>query len=277
MPAVRIRALAVDVDGTLLDPAHRVRPAVRDAVVRLAVAGVPVILASARFPGAMRAIQAELGLLGEPMVGCQGAVVGRWVGDTFEVAHEWAIPAAATVSVLKVAGAAGLPVSRFGAHRWVVAAGDPMAAQEARIVGCEPAVVEDLAAVGEPAAKLTVMASAGREAELGTIAAALPPSVVGTISRPDYLEIVAATVSKATALAALLGDLGLPVGELAAAGDGANDVAMLQGASLRIAMGHAPASLLEFADWVVPSNGEDGLARAIDRLFDEGLVGGQPR
>jgi len=273
MTPARITALAVDVDGTLLDPMHRIRPAVRDAVARLTVAGVPVILASARFPGAMRAIQDELGLLGEPLVGCQGAVAGRWAGDAFVATHEWAIPGPATTAVLALAWSAGLPVSRFGAHHWHVAADDPMARQEADIVGCEPLVVDDIAAVEEPAGKLTVMAPAGREEELAGIAARLPGSVAGTISRRDYLEIVAAGVTKATALVVVLEDLGLAPSGLAAAGDGANDIAMLEGAELRIGMGHGPAALQAVADWVVPSNRDDGLAVAVDRLFAEGLVG----
>lgn len=273
MTLARIRALAVDVDGTLLDPTHRIRPAVRDAVARLTAAGVPVILASARFPGAMIAIQAELGLLDAPLVGCQGAVVGRVVGGVFEVAHEWPIAGPSTAAVLALARAAGLPVSRFGAHRWHVAADDPMARQEAAIVGCQPVVVGDLAAVGEAAAKLTVMAPPGREDELTGIADRLPESVVGSISRRDYLEIVAAGVSKASAVEAVLADLGLAPSGLAAAGDGANDIAMLEGAALRIGMGHGPTALRAVADWIVPSNDDDGLAVAIDRLFADRLVG----
>ena len=34
-----------------------------------------------------------------------------------------------------------------------------------------------------------------------------------------------------------------------------------------------PAALHAVADWVVPSNRDDGLAVAVDRLFAEGLVG----
>jgi HAD superfamily hydrolase (TIGR01484 family) len=55
-----IAAFAVDVDGTLLNPAHRLTAARRAAVERLRRYGVLVVLATARYPAAVRAIQEEL-------------------------------------------------------------------------------------------------------------------------------------------------------------------------------------------------------------------------
>jgi Cof subfamily protein (haloacid dehalogenase superfamily) len=272
MNDLAIAALAIDVDGTLLDPGHRIRPAVRDAVRRVADAGVDVILASARYPGALHAIQGELGLLGQALVACQGGVAGRFSGGGFERIHEMPISPPDAGAVLAVAGAAGLPVSRFGADTWHVRRDDSMAGQEAAIVGCNPTAVEDLALVASPVFKLTVMAPAGRWGDLGPIAGALPGSVRASISRPDYLEIVDAGTSKASALGSVLGYLGLSDHHLAAVGDGANDVEMLEFAALGIAMGHAPDALKDVATWIVPSNAADGLAAAIDRLLADGRI-----
>ena len=270
----RIAALAVDVDGTLLDPHHLIRPAVRDAVAQITAAGVTVIVASARFPGALRAIQEGLGVTGRPLVACQGSVAGWFSTGGFERLYELAIRPELTRAVLDLAASHALPVSRFGADAWHVARGDAMAGQEAAIVGCEPIAVRDLRSVAEPAGKLTVMAPAGREGELADLAQRLPPGVRGSISRPDYLEIVDDRVSKATALEVVLRHLGLAPSQLAAAGDGANDEEMLRLAAVGIAMGHAPASLRALATWTVPSNEEDGLAVGIRRLLADGLVAG---
>lgn len=273
MSLPHIRALALDIDGTLLAPDHRIRPVVREAVRRAHEAGVIVILASARYPGAMRALQAELGLAGRLMVACQGASAGRYDEEgAFEAVDAHPIAAADAHAVLAAAAARNLPVSRFGAASWTVVADDPMAGQEAEIVGCEPHVVADLGAVAEPAHKLTVMAPSGRERELAGVAAALPPGVRGAISRADYLEVTRADVSKASALAALLAHLGLDRGQLAAAGDGANDAEMLGLAAVSMAMGHAPDALRALATWTLPTNADDGLAAGIARLFSDGLV-----
>jgi hypothetical protein len=151
-----------------------------------------------------------------------------------------------------------------------------MAGQEAAIVGCEPTVVEDLGLVAGPVFKLTLMAPAGRWNDLGSIARALPTSVRGSISRPDYLEIVDGETSKASALASALGFLGLTAQQLAAVGDGANDVEMLEFAALGIAMGHAPVALKDVATWIAPSNASDGLAAAIDRLMGDARLSRRP-
>jgi Cof subfamily protein (haloacid dehalogenase superfamily) len=269
-----IEALAVDVDGTLLDPQHRIRPAVREAVAELTAAGVTVIVASARYPGALRAIQDSIGVAGRPLVACQGSVAGWFSAGGFERLYELPIHPDLTRAVLDLAASLALPVSRFGADAWHVARGDTMAGQEAAIVGCEPSVVSDLRSVDEPAGKLTVMAPAGREGDLAILARRLPRGVRGSISRPDYLEIVDVRVSKAIALEVVLRHLGLAPSQLAAAGDGANDEEMLRMAAVGIAMGHAPASLRALATWTVPSNEDDGLAVGIRRLMADGLVAG---
>ena len=137
-------------------------------------------------------------------------------------------------------------------------------------------MVEDLAHVESSAFKLTVMAPARRWGELGSFADALPGSVRGSISRPDYLEIVDAGTSKASALASVLRLLGLTAQHLATVGDGANDVEMLEFAALGIAMGHAPDALKNVATWIAPSNDDDGLAAAVDRLVAEGQIGRRP-
>lgn len=272
-PGIRVTALALDVDGTLLDPSHRIRPPVRDAVADLPARGVTVILASARFPGALREIQSELGLAGSLLVACQGAVVGWFSDERLVRVQEVSLADASARTVMALAAAAGLAVSHFSADAWHVAAGDPMAGQEAAIVGCQPTVVADLRDLPVRPSKLTVMAPRGREGELDALALALPANVRASTSRPDYLEIVDGGVSKASALEAALAHLGIPVGQLAAAGDGQNDEEMLRLASVSIAMGHAPATLRAIATYTVPSNGDDGLAVGIRRLLADGLVG----
>ena len=67
-----IKAVAVDVDGTLLDSDHRLREAVKDALCNLAANDIRVVLATARGPkesykpqGTKR-LEATLGFYWEP-------------------------------------------------------------------------------------------------------------------------------------------------------------------------------------------------------------------
>ena len=58
------RLLAIDLDGTLLDPDGLVRPVVRDAIATVREAGVTVVLATARSPMGAEQVCLELGLTG---------------------------------------------------------------------------------------------------------------------------------------------------------------------------------------------------------------------
>jgi len=91
-------------------------------------------------------------------------------------------------------------------------------------------------------------------------------------SKPNYLEIVPIGVNKAEALKHLAAILGLDLSQFAAIGDGLNDIEMLREAGLGIAMGNAPEAVKSEADWVTGTNNEGGVAQAVWKLLNDGLV-----
>ena len=88
-----------------------------------------------------------------------------------------------------------------------------------------------------------------------------------SFSKPEYLEISPAGVTKATALSQVCQYLKLPVSSAVAVGDNFNDVEMLQLAGLGVAMGNAPAAVKQAAGLVIGNNDEDGLADFVERVF----------
>ena len=102
--------------------------------------------------------------------------------------------------------------------------------------------------------------------------AALAP-VVGhladlTFSHPRGLvEMSPQGVTKATGLAEVARALGVATGDVVAFGDMPNDLEMLRWAGHGVAMGNAHPVLLEAADEVTASNGDDGLALVLERWF----------
>src|SRR5258706_15728945 len=71
---MRYRLLALDVDGTLLDPAGVLRPTVRDAVLAVQQRGVRVVLCTGRRFRTARPMAQELELSG-PLIVHNGALV----------------------------------------------------------------------------------------------------------------------------------------------------------------------------------------------------------
>lgn len=70
----RYRLLCMDIDGTLLDSAHRLPPANREAVQFAAKNGAAICLMSARPPRAVFPIRDALGVDG-PLACCGGGLI----------------------------------------------------------------------------------------------------------------------------------------------------------------------------------------------------------
>ena len=86
-------------------------------------------------------------------------------------------------------------------------------------------------------------------------------------SMPYNIELGGATTSKATALKALAEMLGLSHDNIMSFGDSSNDAQMLAAAQIAVAMGNAVEELKEAADVITLSNAEDGVAYALERLL----------
>jgi Cof subfamily protein (haloacid dehalogenase superfamily) len=89
---------------------------------------------------------------------------------------------------------------------------------------------------------------------------------VTSSSREALLEISAAGVTKASALAALAGRAGIPAAAVVAFGDMPNDLPMLAWAGRAVAVANAHPEVLALADEVTASNDDDGVALVLERL-----------
>ena len=86
-------------------------------------------------------------------------------------------------------------------------------------------------------------------------------------SEPYFLELVPLGIDKARSIAVLSEKLGITREEVAAMGDGYNDLSMIKYAGLGIAMDNAQEPVKAAADYIAPSNDEDGVAIAVERYF----------
>lgn len=132
----------------------------------------------------------------------------------------------------------------------------------------EIATAEEL--IKQPMAKLLVR-HAGIDDHWATVErprTALRDLVELTSSGPnEALEISALGVTKASALALFAAQLGISANEVLACGDMPNDLPMLEWASRRIAPATAHAEVLAAVDEITADCDDDGVARALDRVF----------
>ena len=87
-------------------------------------------------------------------------------------------------------------------------------------------------------------------------------------SEPYFLEIMPKGIDKAKSLKRLLDIVGMDRKEMAAFGDGFNDKSMLMFAGCGVAMENGQAAVKAIADYVAPSNEEDGVAYVVERWLD---------
>ena len=86
-------------------------------------------------------------------------------------------------------------------------------------------------------------------------------------SEPYFMEVTPPGIEKASALAELTKILNIPREMLMACGDGLNDIPMLEYAGLSVAMANAYEETKKVADYIAPSNEDDGVAEAIERFI----------
>ncbi len=86
-------------------------------------------------------------------------------------------------------------------------------------------------------------------------------------SWPEFLEFVDAKTSKAIAMEAIGKYYSISREDMIAIGDGWNDIDMIRYAGLGVAMGNAPDAIKKEANYIAPTNDENGVAHVIDKFM----------
>jgi Cof subfamily protein (haloacid dehalogenase superfamily) len=270
-PTLRPRLLACDIDGTILAPEGELRPAVRDALATVADSGVTVVLVTGRSPwSGVAELAAQLGLPGAQMT-MQGALYS--VPATGEVYRLCALSPQIYRDVLVFADWLGIDpiVALVDGHRAErLTAGQPFAghlageADRIRYVPDLGVLMGDL--------PLRVYLPTGPDRHFAVRREARErfagrASVVW--SDLEGVEILAPGVNKGGAIRWLADGAGFGIDEVAAVGDGWNDVEMLAGAGWSAVMASAPPEIRSIVDIVVPPSAHDGVIAALAWFFPD--------
>ncbi len=263
----RVRLVATDLDGTLLRDDGAISARTVDAIRLVQEAGVVVVLVTARNWRSVIGIGEKAGVTGLAICS-NGAVV-------YDLARG---------QVHRAAAADGVALRRFLAaceevggccFGWETAEGAFRTPAYHELAQMDTGFVRRYLDAIEVRAQLDdqheVTKLVVRHATLGVqdLLAALLSHADGvslTVSGGRFVEVGPAGVSKATALAALCGDLGIDASEVVAVGDHHNDLPILQWAGRGVAMGNSQPSVLAAAPEHTASNEKDGLALVLEGL-----------
>lgn len=262
-----IRLVAIDLDGTLLDPQNRVSEVDAAAVRTVVAGGVRVVLATSRWYHAAQRVARQLGLDG-PIICHNGALV-RGLDPGEELLH------------LRIDG--GL-ARQIGEHLDTLAGDAYVTVDDRTFIRSERQrdwshLPPDMAPVSSIAEAVTSPPTAflvfGKETVRDVVERfqAYHGSEINLAegfseSFPDYLNIVHPRANKGTALRVVCQALGIPIEATMAMGDAAPDIALLRAAGIGVAMGNAAAAVKEAAAAVAPGNDAGGVAWALRRYVN---------
>jgi len=262
-----------DIDGTLLNAEREPSMALKTEVARLAANDIPFILISSRMPQAMTWIQDDLGITGLPLVCYNGGLVmvdGRTI-------HSRPISMENCIRIHELAEEVGkLSFQLFHSEEWYVESMGHYAKREQHNTRVAPLVrrakdtLQEWSLRPHGAHKVMVMGGKDRLDRLvGLLEYNFDEDELHLYrSKDDYLEIASKDISKLTGIEYVLSTKypGLSLADCIAFGDNYNDVEMLKGVGMGVAVANAKPEVLAIADSVTGAAKEDGVALALERL-----------
>ena len=263
-----MKAIAFDLDDTLLRNDRTVSDYTVEVLRRAAKAGIHVIPASGRARDSMRWVAEKLGCV-SCFIACNGAEL--WAADGSLMDRQ-----VIDVPTLRECAAFA---EEYGVYAQVYKddyfcyseEGEWNKAYEKASLLRGVYVGQLTKWIHEPTTKLLLMA------DPALIAKMLPEAqrrfagrVQATCSKPYFLEINPAAATKGLALQRAGALLGFDMADAVAFGDSLNDLSMLEAAGTGVAMANAREDVKERVRFVCLSNEEDGVARFVEeKLMSE--------
>ncbi|MHB0897014.1 MAG: Cof-type HAD-IIB family hydrolase [Spirochaetales bacterium] len=260
----RIKYIALDMDGTILDKNYVLSPAVRETLAECRRLGKKIIISTGRVFASANKHMAALGGA-DGFVCSNGADVYDGEGRIIAQTH---MSDALSRRFVAISRAYDSHFHAFIGDNWYYEQERPYTQFYIRRSGLEGNRV-DFDNFGK--LEFTKCMFLDDHEKLESIKASLETEMRGTAqfvySAPFMLEIVMNGVSKSAGLGACVAHWGGRLEEVIAFGDAENDEDMILAAGLGVAMGNANDALKAKADAVALSVDEDGVAVFLKEFF----------
>lgn len=256
---MNVRAIFIDMDGTLLKASNSISCRNMEAIYRLMNQGIKVFLATGRHYEVTAPYHKEIGLQTQ-MICLNGAAIHD--GETGRVLqmktvqlnedrfHQLTADSPCNVLIHAVNGLYCKEKSEEIDYWTKVGQIPPQYVGDLRQANYQD-VLKYSVRTGAPSPKISALFK--NEAEV--------------IEWNDGFELLAPNVSKWAAIQGLLTEFQISPNEVVAIGDGPNDIEMLRNVGTGVAMGNASAKVKAAADFITGHHENDGLAEFIERYL----------
>lgn len=267
---MKVKLIALDIDGTLLNDQKEVPDEVRESLMRARNAGIRIALLSGRMPYAVELIEKKLGFSCVKACNAGTCVIldsGKTIMDFLNadlvrtIYHE-------------VAEKYQIPLWIYREKSWIVTRIDSYVEAESRIIKKEPKVM---------AMDLLHQIWKSQEGGPNKLLFATDPQLIPMIAKDleryreqgldfarsdaQYLEMFPKGADKGKALCMICEALHIDTADVMAFGDQELDLPLLKAAGYAVAMGNAIPLLKEHADYITIDNNQSGVAYALHELL----------
>ena len=264
---MKYKLIAVDIDGTLLNPKRELEGETVAAAKACMDAGAYFVLSSGRMPSALRPIAEELGVNAPAVCYNGGAVVDLMSGETL---YSTPVPLELAREIARACEDLGLYLHAFVHGSYIAPYYCSLTKGYEQLCGVKARLVHGRISenLDEAPMKLLVLDTPeGAHRALPLLKARFDGRASLMHSQSHMIECVDVNTSKAGALEFLRRKLGIEKRETCAFGDGQNDLDMLDWAEYAYVMGNAPDNVKNHSPRfkLAPPNTELGVARVLEQ------------
>ncbi len=266
--------LILDIDGTLVGSDKKISDRTRQAIIQAQERGKTIAIASGRSISGIRktAAQIQLEKFGGYVIAYNGTTVVNC--RTGECVYNQTVDRDMIKPVYEAAREAKVGILVYRDENKELIAGngvDQYIQMDAQACDISIREVEDFPKyVDFPVNKFLLT---GEPAHMKEVERTMQEKFGDRLnvfrSDPYYVELLPKYIDKAVAVEKLVKYLELSREKVICVGDSYNDLTMLQYAGLGVAMGNAQKEVQEAADYVAPSNDEDGIVEIIEKFMTE--------
>lgn len=262
----KIKLLAIDLDGTLLDDDYQCDLATRELLLRLQNEGVHVVFCTGRALEPTKKLAADLGM-GSYLVSDNGAVVYHIPTKSAILIRE--ISPQSLNGIMEILEGTGAHIDATSLRTMYTVPHSEEIAEMYKKYMANPIVLERIRDLSDPILKVTLFAV---PEQITKIINSLPDKLQAYPvkcfqSGPTFIDVMHEESTKGNTLHYLSHQLGISPQQVMAIGNYYNDMDMIQFAGVGVAMENAPEDVKKIANFVTSSNNNQGVKKAIETFM----------
>lgn len=259
------KLIAFDIDGTIMLGENKLCPKLKEVVSELQKNGYLFTIASARFPASVINIANELGIekvYNNLLVALNGSLVidkNRQIhhSDTFKLREETRLQLSKIDS--------DIAICYYSDFLWICNTKNTFIENEEKIIGVSYTPYR-LDIVPNDLNKITLIGDYDKLVQAKHLFHNYSDLSLA-FSHDNYLEINSTSSSKLSGLSYIARFNNISLDQVIAFGDGENDINMLSGVGLGVAMANAPQHVKQVAKDIAGFNYDSGVANYLENLM----------